>query len=178
MKYIMTFENYQTYSDYEMGRSKWGSPEELKDDAIISLKKMLPTSDEKWIDEVEDLSNEKKGIKFQVKIGKDLVHMFKVGSARGYWEYYLNKKKTDERKLQDHFDKTLMSPLDAFMKYARGYDFYAGYIDDGGQYQRAIANNKAITDMFNNLSSSDKKKAVKMLNKEFDKDDVEKIFKA
>lgn len=177
MKYIMTFENYQTYDDYKKGRSRWGSPEELKDDAIISLKRMLPTFDEKWIDVVKDQSDDKKGIKFEFKVGKDLVHMFKVGGTRGSWEYYLNKKKTDERKLQDHFDKTLMSSIDAFMKYARGYDFYAAYIDDGGQYRRAVANNKTIEDMFGELSPSDKKKAVKMLNKEFDKDNVEKVFK-
>jgi hypothetical protein len=155
----------------------WGSPEELKDDAIISLKRMLPTFDEKWIDSVEDQSDDKKGIKFEFKVGKDLVHMFKVGGNRGYWEYYLNKKKTGERKLQDHFDKTLMSPIDAFMKYASSYDFYSDYIDDGGQYQRAVANNKVVKDMFDKLSKSDQKEAIKILNKQFDKDLVKRHFR-
>ena len=117
------------------------------------------------------------GIKFEFKIGKDLVHMFKVDRWIGQWEYYLNKKKSDEYKIQKHFDETLMSPLESFLKYATGYDFYAAYIDDGRQYQNATANNKRIEDGFSKLSKSDQKKAVKELYKKFDKDDVDSVFK-
>lgn len=177
MKYLMTFEKYQTYSDYEKQRSKWASPEELKKDATASIKKLLPTFDEKWIDSTEEQSDDEKGIKFEFKIGKDLVHMFKVDRWRGQWEYYLNKKKSDEYKIQKHFDETLMSPLESFLKYATGYDFYAAYIDDGRQYQNATANNKRIEDRFSKLSKSDQKKAVKELYKKFNKDDVDSVFK-
>lgn len=87
MKYVKTFEAYQTYTDYNKKRSAWGTPEDLKEDAILTLKRSLPTFDEKWIDKVEDQSDDTKGIKFEFKIGKDLVHMYKVNTWRGQWEF-------------------------------------------------------------------------------------------
>ena len=177
MKYVMTFEKYQTYNDYQNGRSRWGSPEELKQDAILSLKHMLPTFDEKWIDSIEDVSDDKKGIKFEARVGKDIVHMFKIGGFRGSWEFYLNKKRIKNSELKNELELKNMDELERFLKYAKGYDFYADYIDDGGQWKKATANNEVIVNMFSSLSGSDKKKAIKELSKEFDKDQIERIFK-
>ena len=178
MKYVMTFENYQTYNDYQRGSSKWGTPEELKQDATITLKRSLPTFDEKWIDSVEDQSDDKKGIKFEFKIGVDVVHMFKIGNWRGQWEFYLNKKKISDRDLKKSLEEKHLSKIDAFLKYAYGYDFYTDYIDDGSQYNAANANNRSIEDMFKSLSGSDKKKATKELYKKFDKTNVDRVFKS
>ena len=175
----MTFEKYQTYSDYKTSRSSWGSPEDLKADATLALKGVLPTFDEKWIDSVEDQSEDDKGIKFEFKIGKDLVHMFKVSNWRGQWEFYLNKKKMDANEIRKELEKKHMSDLDKFLKYASGYDFYAEYIDNGRQYNEALANNAEIKRMFDTLGSSDKKKAVKELLKKFNNDDrVKAVFQA
>lgn len=179
MKYVMTFEKYQTYSDYKSGRGMWGSPEDLKADAILALKRVLPTFDEKWIDSVEDQSVEDKGIKFEFKVGNDIIHMLKVGNWRGQWEFYLNKKKMDSNEIQDALEKKHMSELDQFMKYAGSYDFYADYIDNGRQYNDALASNAEIKRMFDKLGSSDKKKAVKELLKKFKNDDrVKTVFQA
>jgi len=178
MKYIMTFEKYQTYSDYKQGGMRWGSPEDLKDDAILTLKRLLPTFDEKWIDSVEDMSDDKKGIKFEIKVGKDIIHMFKTGNYRGSWEYYLNKKKSSESKVQDHLEAANMSQVEKFLKHVAGYDFWADYIDNGGQRNDAVSNNKSIEDIFNSLSKSDKKEAVKGMQKMFKHSEFEKVFKA
>ena len=163
MKYIMTFESYQSYSDYEKGKSKTG-PAEMESDATATLKKLLPTFDEKWIDSIEDQSTDK-GIKFQFKIGKDTVHMFKVGRWLGQWEFYLNRKKSDKAKIRTHLEDNNMSALDKFIKYATGYDYHVAYIDDGRAYKNAKANNSYIRDLFDGLSNSDKKKAVKLLKR-------------
>ena len=32
MKYILTLEKYQSYKDYETGRSKWGSPADIEEE--------------------------------------------------------------------------------------------------------------------------------------------------
>lgn len=176
MKYIMTFESYQSYSDYEKGKSKTG-PAEMKKDATLTLKRLLPTFDEKWIDSVEDQSTDK-GIKFEFKIGKDTVHMFKVGRWLGQWELYLNRKKSTESDIRTQLENSNMSALDKFLKYAPGYDYYSQYIDDGGQYRRAESNNQSVINMFNDLSSSDKKKALKALKKNGGAsiEDIDRVF--
>ena len=175
----MTFEKYQKYSDYKS--SKWGSPEDLRQDALISVKRVLPTFDEKWIDSIEDVSVEDKGIKFEVKVGKNTVHMFKTDSWRGQWEFYLNKKKIDSRELKRTLEKDNLSDLEIFLKYVESYDFYSQYIDSGAQWRAAEANNKAIEKRFDELSTSDKKKAKKEIYKRFKKHDlkdtIDRIFK-
>jgi hypothetical protein len=167
MKHLMTFENYQKYSDYQHPRSRWGSPEELKEDAFLTLKKLMPSFEDKWIKSIEDVSIEDKGIKFEAKVGKHTIHVFKVGSSRGQWEFYLNKKKIESSDLKSRLEKENMSDLELFLKYAKSYDFYYQYIDDGGKYRAAQRNNSAIEDRFNKLSRSDKKKANKELVKYF-----------
>lgn len=176
MKYIKTFEAYQTYGDYQKSRSKFGTPEELKADAILTVKRYLPTSDEKWIEQIEDQSVEDKGIKFELKIGRDTIHMYKVGTWRGQWEFYLNKKKMDPYDMRTELEGKHLSKLDAFIKYAMSFDFYADYIDNGRQYQAAQANNDAVLKMYKELSSSDQAKAKKELYKKFDKQRVDLYF--
>jgi hypothetical protein len=57
MKIIMTFEKYTTY--LELNKGKWGSPEEMLQDAKFVISKVLPTKDEKWIKDIEDQSTER-----------------------------------------------------------------------------------------------------------------------
>jgi hypothetical protein len=172
----MTFESYQSYSDYEKGKSKTG-PNEMKKDATLTLKRLLPTFDEKWIDNVEDQSTDK-GIKFQFKIGKDTVHMYKVTRWLGQWELYLNRKKISAPDLQDYLENNNLSSLDRFLKYAPSYDYNSQYIDDGGQYKKAESNNKYILNLFDELKPNDKKKAIKALkrNKGIDSKTIDSLF--
>lgn len=178
MKYVMTFEKYQTYGDYKKGRGSWGSPEDLEADVILTLKRLLPSFDDKWIDSVEDQSDDKKGIKFEIKVGKNLIHMFKVGNWRGQWEFYLNKKKVSEADVETALEKDNMSELDRFMKKVGGFDFYADKIDNGGQWRQAKFNNSAVKKVFDELSSSDKKKAIKLMYKKYKKELVDSEFNA
>lgn len=169
MKYIKTFEAYQSYTDYQNPEKTWGTPQDLKEDAILALKRLLPTFDEKWINKVTDQSTDQ-GIKFEFKIGRDTVHMYKVGNFRGQWEFYLNKKKTDSTKLKDYLESKYLKDLDKFLKYAPSYDHTAAYIDDGGSYKKSTNTNKFILNLFDNLSSGDQKKALRKVKDKYLKD--------
>ena len=70
-----------------------------------------------------------------------------------------------------------LSPLDEFLKYFKSYDAYYEYIDDGGQYRRAAANNKAILDMFKALSPEDKKVAFEAVQNHFKDERAINAFK-
>jgi hypothetical protein len=141
----------------------------MKQEVEWIMARLLPKED--MLKSIEDLSTDK-GIKFEIKLSsKDTIHMYKVSGWRMQenegWEYYYNKKKIIYRKLKNQLEKEILSDLDLFLKYFKSYDFYYQYIDDGGQYKAAQSNNNSIVDRFNNLSSSDKKKAKKELVKHF-----------
>lgn len=177
-KAIMTFEKYTTYS--ELSKGKWGSPEELIQDAKFVVSRVLPTNDEKWIKDIQDQSTSD-GIKFQVTLSEgDVIHMFMVAKWRmtaDSWEFYLNKKKTNVVDLTKALEEKYMSDLEKFLKYAFSYDFYAQYIDDGRKYKSATDNNERIMANFKALSSKDKKGAIEALEAKFGKEEVEKVFK-
>jgi hypothetical protein len=178
MKTVMTFEKYTTYT--ELGKGKWGTPEEMLEDAKSVVLRVLPTREEKWIKDIEDQSTDK-GIKFQVTLSDgDVIHMYMVSKWRmnvDSWEFYFNKKKTNTSDLTKTLEDKYMSDLEKFLKYAFSYDFYAQYIDDGRQYQNATSNNSRIESNFKALSSKDKKLAIKALEAKFSKESVEKVFK-
>jgi hypothetical protein len=155
---------------------KFGSPEDMRKDAILTMKRYLPTPDEKWIDSIEDQSVDDKGIKFELKIGRDTIHMYKVGKWSMQWEFYFNKKKIDPYDIRTELEGKHLSKLDAFIKYGMGFDFYADYIDNGRQYQAAQANNDAVLKMYKELSPADQAKAKKELYKKFDKQRVDLYF--
>ena len=73
-----------------------------------------------------------------------------------------------------------MSKLEQFLKYFKSYDFYAQYIDDGGQYKAAMNNNDWIKNAYSNLSSSEKKQAKKEILKHFKskelRPEVDRVF--
>ena len=167
MKHIKVFEaKYQTYDDY--AHSKWGTPEELKQDATIYVRKGLTEpweESEKFITGVEDLSDPKKGIKFEFKL-KDgnKVQAFKKGSFQQHWELYLNGKKlpqmSDNNALYwELFDK--LKPLDKYLKRISGHDWYYNYADDHKSYTAGKNAGDLLRTLYSELSSPDKKKAHK-----------------
>jgi hypothetical protein len=178
MKTVMTFEKYTSYADLSKG--KWGSPEEMIEDARFVVSRVLPTNEDKWIKNIEDQSSDK-GIKFQVTLSEgDVIHMYMISKWRmnvDSWEFYLNKKKISSYDLTKTLEDKYMSDLEKFLKYAFSYDFYSQYIDDGRQYQSATSNNSRIEARFKELSSKDKKLAIKALEAKFSKENVNSVFK-
>ncbi len=179
MKYILTLERYRSYKDFNR---KWGSPVEMREDLDYCLSKLLPK--EGMIKSIEDQSTEK-GIKFFIELkSKDYLHAYKISDFRYQpeqgWEWYLNKKKRRYNDLKNQLEEDFMSKLEQFLKYFKSYDFYAQYIDDGGQYKAAMNNNDWIKNAYSNLSSSEKKQAKKEILKHFKskelRPEVDRVF--
>ena len=178
MKHIKLYEaKYQTYADYEKS-GKWGSKEDLKNDAILSVRKQIPNvtwpETESYIKSVTDQSDPKQGIKFEFVL-KDgnTIHAFKTGNFRGSWEFYLNKKKIkptvhNNGLWWELFDT--MSPLEQYTRSLWGHDWYFNYADDNRSYQAGSAAAKQLNTLYNKLSPSDKKKAYKAYLKKVPKD--------
>ncbi len=165
-KDIAISEKYQTYKDYANGKSKWthnwGTPEKLKGDAIISAKHVMPTFDDKWIESVTDQSDEEKGIKFEIKVSSgDVVHMFKVGSFSGGWEFYLNKKKKNKQEIKEYLTMKLLTPYEIWKMNFDGFDHYAAFSDDHRAWSSAGSHEQIIRNIYAKLSPSDQKKAYK-----------------
>lgn len=171
----MMFEKYLNYKDI-----KNTSPDDQAKDALNIIKKILPTFDEKWIDNIEDQSSDK-GIKFQVELsGGDTIHMYKTSkwiSNESSWDFFINKKKIKPSDLRNSLELKYLSDLDAFLKYAFSYNFESEYINNGKQHKAAVDNNTKILQSFNDLNSSDKKEAIKQLKSKFDANDVDSLFK-
>lgn len=171
-KVVMTFEAYQTYNDLlkDGGRFKQ-TPEILADNVKLIVKKLMPTFEDKWISSVEDLSDEKKGIKFEIKLSTgDLIHAFKVEKEFGKWEFYLNKKKKDESSLKKYFLENAISPLEKWELKFKSFDYNYTYSDDSRVYNAGLNNEKEIMAIYDTLSMSDKRKAYKIYSEKGLKD--------
>jgi hypothetical protein len=152
---------YQTYGDYQ--KKPWGSPEDLKNDVIISVKRLLPidlNQADSYIKTVSDQSDDKKGIKFEIvlKTG-DTIHAFKLGSFRSHWEWYLNKKKMSSDQIYSHLEDKMYKPFDRWKRQYDSRDTTYMYADDSSSYRSGLNHEKFIQDLYNKLSSIDKKKA-------------------
>lgn len=160
-KIVMTFEAYQTYNDY--GKNAIQMPNELEKDVTLRVKHLTPTFDDKWISSIEDSSDEKKGIKFEIKISTgDILHAFKIGKFLGNWEWYLNKKKKSENEIKQYFMETAISPLERWTLNFKGFDSTYHFADDSRSYNSGLAHERKIISIYDSLTSSDKRKAYKI----------------
>lgn len=161
-KIVMTFEAYQTYSDYEKGGKSITSPKDMLQGVTISVKHLTPSFDDKWIESIEDQSDEKKGIKFEIKlINGDVIHAFKVGRVFNQWEWYLNKKKKSDREIKSYLSNALLTPYERWESNFNSFDKTYMYSDDSRAYKSGAAHEKEIIALYANLSNSDKKTAYK-----------------
>lgn len=169
---VMTFEAYQTYNDYLKDAERFRqTPESLEYNVKLILKRLMPTLDDKWISSVEDVSDEKKGIKFEIRMSTgDVIHAFKVGSELGKWEFYLNKKKTDESSLKKYFLENAISPLERWELKFKNFDHNWAFADDMRAYRAGQNSEKEIMAIYDTLSTSDKRKAYKIYSEKGFKD--------
>jgi len=168
-KYVDSFKvfeaKYHTFADYANKGDKWGTPEELEKDALITAKHIIPgdwDKVEKDIKSIENQSDDNKGIKFEFKLKSgDILHLFKVGRFRGSWEIYVNKKKMKDK--YDAYAELLkkLPKLEAYLISMKGFDSTYMYADDGRAYRSGSAHEKALRQLYSSLSPGDKKKAHK-----------------
>jgi hypothetical protein len=172
MKNIMTFESYISYADYAKSKSRFGTPTDIEEDLRITLRNMLNFSNilDQLDIELEDQSTDK-GIKWEAtlsgKKGKDTIHAYKNNPFRGKYEFYLNKKKTSEKDIQNYFINKYVSDLDSYMSSVKAYDKNYIYSDDGSAYRKGEAQRDNLIAMYAALSDSDKRKAADFYSKHY-----------
>lgn len=163
MKYILTLEKYITYKDYD--NSKWGTPEEIKEDVERFVRGLLNPIEDKIKDvQYQDLSSDK-GIKWEIKVNKDVLHLYKTTTYRGQYEIYLNKKKSTEYDIQQYLLNKYLSDLERYVSSMSSYDISYERSDDSRAYNAGSNHRNKLISMYAGLSNSDKKKAHKSFTK-------------
>jgi hypothetical protein len=171
MRHLKTFSGfineYQTYSDYK--NSKWGSPDDLKQDATVAAKKLIPVDwneADSYIKTVVDQSDDKKGIKFEISLKTgDILHAYKLGSFRTHWEWYLNKKRLSEGEIYNQLEEKIYKPFDRWQRQYDMQDKYYMYADDSRSYKAGISHEKFVQGLYDKLSAADKKRADEHIEK-------------
>ena len=96
------FQNYQTYSDY---KNIEFTPEKMQSDAVLFVKKLMPTFCDSWINQVEEQSDDLKGIKFEFKVKSETINVIKLGGFLGDWDLFFNKKRIKKSDLKNYLEK-------------------------------------------------------------------------
>lgn len=165
--------NYQKYSDY---KNRAFTPEKMQSDASLFVKKLMPTFCNSWIDQVEEQSDELKGIKFEFIVKCETIQVIKLGGFLGDWDLFLNKKRISKTDLTNFLEKKYMTPLQIFCKYAMAYNFYLNMVECKTEYNEVKARNKNIENIFVGLNNQDKAKAIDFMNDVFGAEKTEKVF--
>lgn len=169
MKNVQNFQEflneYQTYANYR-GRE---TPESVKADVIFCVKKLIPvpTKDaDKEIVSVKDQSDDTKGIKFEIVLkSKDIIQAFKLSAAPGNWEWYLNKKKMTAGQVGEALEDKMYTPFEKWMRNYEMRDPYYQMADDRSSYKSGQAQEEHVRNLYDKLSTADKKKADQHIEK-------------
>ena len=173
MKRIHSFESflnegmYQTYADYEKGKGVRMTPDDIRNDAMISVKHIMPVhwkEADKYIKSIKDQSDQDKGIKFEITLSTgDTIHGYKVGPWRSHWEWYLNKKKKSNAEIYSELEAKMYSPYDRWKRQYDMLDKTYMYADDNRAYKSGGEHAKLVKNLYDKLSATDKKKADKYM---------------
>jgi 8-oxo-dGTP pyrophosphatase MutT (NUDIX family) len=158
-------ESYATYTDVLKTAKKLDLDtlkDKLKNDIKLATKHLLPydwEKSEEMIDSIEDMSDDQKGIKFEVKL-KDgnIVHFFYTNSRFDSWEIYFNKKKMASSDIRSLL-RSQLPGLDQYILSLKGHDWFYQYADDNRAYKSGTASAERMVKLYSELSNSDKKKA-------------------
>jgi hypothetical protein len=165
--------NYQTYNDY---KNRAFTPEKMQSDANLFVKKLMPTFCNSWIDQVEEQSDELKGIKFEFIVKSETIQVIKLGGFLGDWDLFLNKKRISKTDLTNFLEKKYMTGLEIFCKYVMGYNFHLNMLEYNGDYVKVSEKNKNIESIFAGLNDQDKAKAIDFMNSVFGEKLTKRVF--
>ena len=158
-------EGYSTYSDVLKTAKRLDLDtlkDRLKNDVKIAAKHLLPydwSKSEEMIDSIEDMSDDQKGIKFEVKL-KDgnILHFFYSDRRFETWEIYFNKKKKSSSDIKSELYNQIPG-LDKYLLSLNSHDWFYHYADDNRAYRSGSASSERMVKLYSELSNSDKKKA-------------------
>jgi hypothetical protein len=165
--------NYQTYNDY---KNRAFTPEKMQSDATLFVKKLMPTFCNSWINQVEEQSDELKGIKFEFIVKSETIQVIKLGGFLGDWDLFLNKKRISKTDLTNFLEKKYMTELEIFCKYVMGYNFHLNMLEYNGDYVKVSEKNKNIESIFAGLNDQDKAKAIDFMNSVFGEKLTKRVF--
>jgi hypothetical protein len=165
--------NYQTYNDY---KNRAFTPEKMQSDATLFVKKLMPTFCNSWINQVEEQSDELKGIKFEFIVKSETIQVIKLGGFLGDWDLFLNKKRISKTDLTNFLEKKYMTGLEIFCKYVMGYNFHLNMLEYNGDYVKVSEKNKNIESIFAGLNDQDKAKAIDFMNSVFGEKLTKRVF--
>jgi hypothetical protein len=165
--------NYQTYNDY---KNRAFTPEKMQSDATLFVKKLMPTFCDSWINQVEEQSDELKGIKFEFIVKSETIQVIKLGGFLGDWDLFLNKKRISKTDLTNFLEKKYMTGLEIFCKYVMGYNFHLNMLEYNGDYVKVSEKNKNIESIFAGLNDQDKAKAIDFMNSVFGEKLTKRVF--
>jgi hypothetical protein len=165
--------NYQKYSDY---KNRAFTPEKMQSDANLFVKKLMPTFCNSWINQVEEQSDELKGIKFEFIVKSETIQVIKLGGFLGDWDLFLNKKRISKTDLTNFLEKKYMTGLEIFCKYVMGYNFHLNMLEYNGDYVKVSEKNKNIESIFAGLNDQDKAKAIDFMNSVFGEKLTKRVF--
>jgi hypothetical protein len=165
--------NYQTYNDY---KNRAFTPEKMQSDAVLFVKKLMPTFCNSWINQVEEQSDELKGIKFEFIVKSETIQVIKLGGFLGDWDLFLNKKRISKTDLTNLLEKKYMTGLEIFCKYVMGYNFHLNMLEYNGDYVKVSEKNKNIESIFAGLNDQDKAKAIDFMNSVFGEKLTKRVF--
>jgi hypothetical protein len=165
--------NYQKYNDY---KNRAFTPEKMQSDATLFVKKLMPTFCNSWINQVEEQSDELKGIKFEFIVKSETIQVIKLGGFLGDWDLFLNKKRISKTDLTNFLEKKYMTGLEIFCKYVMGYNFHLNMLEYNGDYVKVSEKNKNIESIFAGLNDQDKAKAIDFMNSVFGEKLTKRVF--
>ena len=173
MKHIKLYESYisEKYITYDkMGN--WGNASDIEDDLRMTVINMfLYGGISNQLDDViyTDQSSDK-GIKWEIEVkgkGSDMIHAYKDGKMRGQYEWYLNKKKSSKYDIQQYFLNKYVSNLEQYYHLLKDFDVDKKYHKHFKSQDEYKAQAEKLADLYDSMSSSEKKKAHTQYVKQF-----------
>jgi hypothetical protein len=178
MKNIQNFQEflneYKTYSNLTRpGQDLNSIKDDLRRDAEISAKTdVIPgglLKADKEILKVEDQSDDKKGIKFEItlKCGA-ILHAFKESYGKGAltWEWYVNKKKMrNSQEAREAIEDIMFTPYEKWLYHYEMLDPDYQMADDRKTYSRGRDHRDYVDQLYAKLSTADKRKASQLVQK-------------
>lgn len=153
---------YQTYGDYERSKSRWGSPDDLKQDITYIINRIIRANPSVTITSIEDQSDND-GIKFEIRLSSgDMIRAFKIGNFQQKWELYFNGEKSDEKSIYFDLRGKLEANLPPFEKWKLAYDEFDKtyqFSDDPRVYGAGEEAERKLNKLYSLLSPEEKMQA-------------------
>lgn len=180
-KYVMTYEKYVSYDKLK----NWGvhPPSVVEDELRTQLINLfLYAGISNYLNDVNytDQSSDK-GIKWEMEVvgpgNKDLIHAYKVDKWRGQYEWYLNKKKSSKAEIQQYFLNKYVPKTDQYKEMLNSFNPDKKSHKHFKSQDEYKASSKRLMDLYDSMSSREKKVAYQAYTTQFKSDVDFKDFK-